>query len=153
MERPKKLDAGMIRDLTAAIGDGVPDRHAAALVGISERTLKNWRAAGQTAHPRSLLKKLDRDLARADAEFIRFHLDKVATEKAGVWTRHAWLLERKFQTEFALVQRVEAGAPGDFAKLSADEVKASILRLVGKSPRPGEVKAGEVVSTKPRGAG
>ena len=153
MRHPKKLNAQVIERLAEAIGDGLPDRHAAALIGISPRTLMAWRTAGKTAPGQSLLARLDKRLAQADAEFVQFHLRALATAKAGVWTRHAWLLERKFQTEFALVQRVEAGAPGDFAKLSAGEVRAKILELVPKSPRPGEVKAGETATRPPRGAG
>ena len=140
----------MIARLAEAIGDGLPDRHAAAACGIGARTLKAWRAAGKTARGNSLLARLNRELERADAEFIRFHLKAVATEKAGVWTRHAWLLERKFQDDFALVQRVETGDPGAFAKLSAGEVTARILQLVGKPPRAGEVKAGTVASDPPK---
>ena len=139
--RPKKLTAQTIEHLASAIGDGLPDRHAAALVGISDRTLKSWRAAGKTAHPKSLLARLDRELARADAAFIQHHARKIAEAKPGAWQASAWLLERKFQADFALIQRVEAGEPGAFGKLGKDELKAEILKLVGKPPRPGEVKA------------
>ena len=140
MRNPKKLDRAMIERLAEAVGDGLPDRHAAELCGISARTLKSWRAAGKTAAATSLLARLDRELARADAEFIRHHARKIAEAKPGAWQASAWLLERKFQADFALIQRVEAGAPGDFAKLSAADVRAKILQIVGKPPRPGEVR-------------
>ena len=140
---PRKLNAAMIEALASAVGSGLPDRHAAALCEIGARTLKGWRAAGKTAAGNSLLARLDRRLAKADAEFIRVHLAKVAEAKPGAWQSSAWLLERKFQTEFALVQRLETGSPGDFAKLTADEVKAKILALV-KPPKAGAVKAGDV---------
>ena len=137
---PRKLNAEVIDRLADAVGSGLPDKYAAQLCGIGARTLKGWRAAGKTALPQTLLARLDRRLARADAEFIKHHLAQIAEAKPGAWQASAWLLERKFQTEFALIQRVEAGAPGDFAKLTADEVKAKILALV-KPPKAGEVKA------------
>ena len=143
MPSNRKLTAEMIDRLSAAIGDGLPDKYAAALCEIGARTLKGWRSAGKTAAGNSLLARLDRRLAKADAEFIRVHLAKVAEAKPGAWQSSAWLLERKFQTEFALVQRLETGSPGDFAKLTADEVKAKILALV-KPPKAGAVKAGDV---------
>ena len=142
MPSPRKLDAAMVERLAEAVGSGLPDKFAAQLCGLSPSTVKAWRAQGRAATPQSLLSRLDRRLAQADSEFIRVHLAKVAEAKSGSWQASAWLLERKFQHEFALVQRVEAGAPGDFAKLSADEIKAKILALVKPPPRPGTVKAG-----------
>ena len=143
MPSNRKLTAEMIDRLAAAIGDGLPDKYAAQLCGLSPSTVKQWRSAGKTATPQSLLARLDKRIAKADAAFIRIHLAKVAEAKSGSWQASAWLLERKFQNEFALIQRVEAGAPGDFAKLSADQVRAKILALV-KPPKAGAVKAGDV---------
>ena len=140
MPSNRKLTAETIDRLAAAIGDGLPDKYAAQHCGLSPSTVKAWRSQGKTARPNSLLARLDKKMAAADAAFIKTHLAKIADAKPGAWTASAWLLERKFQTEFALVQRVEAGAPGDFAKLTADEVKAKILALV-KPPKAGEVKA------------
>ena len=139
MASNRKLTAETIDRLAAAIGDGLPDKYAAQLCGLSPSTVKSWRAAGKTATPQSLLARLDKRLAQADAEFIKHHVAKIAEAKPGAWQSSAWLLERKFQTDFALVQRTEIGQPGDFAKLTADEVKAKILALV-KAPRAGEVK-------------
>ena len=151
MRNPKKLTAAMIEALAQAVGDGLPDFHAANACGISPRTLKSWRAAAKSAAPKSNLAKLDKRLARADAEFIRFHLGKVATEKAGVWTRHAWLLERKFQRDFALVQRIEAGAAGDFDKLTDEELNAKILALVpSRRGSGGSFATGKFTSKGPK---
>ena len=136
---PRKLNAEVIDRLADAVGSGLPDKHAAHLCGIGARTLKGWRAAGKVALPQTLLSRLDRRLASADASFIKTHLGRIAEAKPGAWQASAWLLERKFQAEFALVQRVETGQPGDFQKLSADEIKAKILALV-KAPKAGEVR-------------
>lgn len=157
MRHPKKLNAAMIARLAEAVGRGLPDVRAASLCGISPRTLKAWRAAGRAARGNSLLARLNRELERADAEFMDHHLQRIA--RAGAegnktqWTASAWLLERRHQSEFALIQRVETGEPGAFSKLTADEVKAKILQLVGKPPRAGEVKAGKVLTEAPKAGG
>ena len=130
MPSPRKLDAAMIERLAEAVGSGLPDKFAAQLCGLSPSTVKAWRAQGRTATPQSLLSRLDRKLAQADSEFIRVHLAKVAEAKSGSWQASAWLLERKFQNEFALVQRVETGEPGSFAKMSSDQLRAKIVELL-----------------------
>ena len=71
MPSPRKLDAAMVERLAEAVGSGLPDRYAAQLCGLSPSTVKQWRSAGKTATPQSLLARLDRKLAKADSEFIR----------------------------------------------------------------------------------
>ena len=151
MRNPKKLTAAMIDRLCKAVGDGLPDKYAAHASGISPRTLKNWRASAKTAAPKSNLARLDRELARADAEFIRHHMAKIAEAKSGSWQASAWLLERKFQDYFALVQRIETGEVGDFAKLTDKELNAAILDLVPRRARaPGAVTTTAKFTTKPK---
>ena len=146
MPSNRKLSAEMIDKLADAVGRGLADKHAAALHDISPSTLKVWRSKAKSAPPQSLLARLDRRLARADAEFILVHTERMQSARnskdSPVWTVSAWLLERKFQDDYALIQRTEIGQPGDFAKLSKAEVQARILQLVGKPPKTGTVKAG-----------
>ena len=130
MSRQNLLTAKMIDDLAGAIGDGLTDRHAAALVGISPSTLKVWRGSARTAVPQSLLARLEKRLAQADAQFIQHHLRMIATEKAGTWQRHAWLVERRHQSEYALTQRLEVGEPGSFSRMSSDQLRAKIVELL-----------------------
>ena len=134
--------------------------HAAALCEIGARTLKGWRsAAGKTAPGNSLLARLDRRLAKADAEFIRVHLAKVAEAKPGAWQSSAWLLERKFQNDFALVQRLETGSPGDFAKLSGGRGRqAKILAACREAAEDGRGEGRRCLTgsrrlTRPRSSG
>ena len=94
--RPLKLTPKVQEALVAAITDGVPDKYASALAGISARTLKSWRAAAKTAAPQSALARLDTALSRADAEFVAYHMRAIKTcEKPGLWQKHSWLLERR----------------------------------------------------------
>ena len=141
--RPLKLTPKVQAALCEAISEGVPDRWAAPLAGISARTLKGWRAAAKTADPRTALAKLDAALEMVDARFVLFHIAAMkACDKPGLWQKHSWMLERRPDSPFALIQKTEIGAPGEFQKLNADDVRAEILRLVGKAPRTGTVKVG-----------
>ena len=136
--RPAKLTPKVQAALCEAISEGVPDRWAAPLAGISARSLKSWRAAAKTADPRTALAKLDAALEMADAQFVLFHIRAMNGAAAGTWQRHAWLLERRPDSPFAQVQKAEIGKPGDFAKLTPEEITAKILSIVGKPPRAGE---------------
>ena len=137
--RPKKLTPKVQAALCEAIAEGVPDRWAAPLAGISARTLKSWRAQAKTAAPQSALAKLEAALEMADARFVLFHIAALkACDKPGLWQKHSWMLERRPDSPFAQIQKAEIGAPGDFGRLSDVEVRAKILSIVGKPARAGE---------------
>ena len=136
--RPTKLTPKVQAALCEAIAEGVPDRWAAPLAGISARTLKSWRAAAKSADPRTALAKLAAALEMADAQFVLFHIRAMKEAPSGAWQKHCWMLERRPDSPFAQVQKAEIGKPGDFAKLTPEEVTAKILSIVGKPPRAGE---------------
>ena len=93
--RPKKLTPEVQAALCDAIAEGVPDRWAAPLAGISARSLKSWRAAAKTAAPQSALAKLEAALEMADAQFVQFHIRAMKEAPAGAWQKHCWMLERR----------------------------------------------------------
>ena len=98
-------------------------------------------SCGEDSGPRgAALAKLDAALEMADAQFVLFHIRAMNGAAAGTWQRHAWLLERRPDSPFSQVQKAEIGKPGDFAKMSPDEITARILSIVGKPAKAGEIR-------------
>ena len=152
----------MIERLCTAVSVGMNFREAAQASGVSFRTFREWRARGRSeaeAGEETPFTKLVAGMEVAEARFEETHLKRivaagtkdtvttVVTEKVvrgepvtetrttitpPLWTPSAWLLERTRPERYALINRIETGAPGAFDSLGDSELTAEILKLVPK---------------------
>lgn len=100
MGRPTDLTPERARIICEALGKGHTRRCAAALAGVSERTLFRWfRWGKQRKEPYCQLWQLAR-LAEAKAEVAI--IDKIKEiGDAGTWQALAWIAERRWPEEWA----------------------------------------------------
>ena len=90
--RPSKYRPDTVRAIIAAVEGGATYRHAAASVGVSERTLHDW----QVRHPQfsQALKTAEASACIAAIGTIR------RAAEAGTWQAAAWYLERRYPAEY-----------------------------------------------------
>ena len=90
--RPSKYRPDTVAAIIAAVEGGATYRHAAASVGVSERTLHDW----QVRHPQfsQALKTAEAMACMAAVGTIR------RAAEAGTWQAAAWYLERRYPAEY-----------------------------------------------------
>ena len=90
--RPSKYLPDTVAAIIAAVETGATYRHAAASVGVSERTLHDW----QVRHPQfsQALKTAEASACMAAIGTIR------RAAEAGTWQAAAWYLERRYPAEY-----------------------------------------------------
>ena len=90
--RPSKYRPDTVAAIIAAVEGGATYRHAAASVGVSERTLHDW----QVRHPQfsQALKTAEASACIAAIGTIR------RAAEAGTWQAAAWYLERRYPAEY-----------------------------------------------------
>ena len=90
--RPSKYLPDTVAAIIAAVEGGATYRHAAASVGVSERTLHDW----QVRHPQfsQALKTAEASACMAAIGTIR------RAAEAGTWQAAAWYLERRYPAEY-----------------------------------------------------
>ena len=90
--RPSKYRPDTVAAIIAAVEGGATYRHAAASVGVSERTLHDW----QVRHPHfsQALKTAEAMACMAAIGTIR------RAAEAGTWQAAAWYLERRYPAEY-----------------------------------------------------
>ena len=90
--RPSKYRPDTVAAIIAAVEGGATYRHAAASVGVSERTLHDW----QVRHPQfsQALKTAEASACMAAIGTIR------RAAEAGTWQAAAWYLERRYPAEY-----------------------------------------------------
>ena len=90
--RPSKYRPDTVAAIIAAVETGATYRHAAASVGVSERTLHDW----QVRHPQfsQALKTAEAMACMAAVGTIR------RAAEAGTWQAAAWYLERRYPAEY-----------------------------------------------------
>ena len=90
--RPSKYRPDTVAAIIAAVEGGATYRHAAASVGVSERTLHDW----QVRHPHfsQALKTAEASACIAAIGTIR------RAAEAGTWQAAAWYLERRYPAEY-----------------------------------------------------
>jgi hypothetical protein len=115
--RPTKLTATVQDTICEALRRGCYYETAAALAGISIRTLRNWLRAGarardDEAHGR-VLDPYERLLAeflvacrQAEAEMEHTALGEISRHGEKEWTAHAWRLERRWPEKYGRRERV-----------------------------------------------
>ena len=88
--KPKYNDQ-LHRAIVAAIEQGTPYRHAAAIAGISEDTLAAWRKR---------FPALSDDIKAAEGRAVAGRLARIRKAEDDHWQAAAWWLERKYPQEF-----------------------------------------------------
>ena len=90
--RPSKYRPDTVAAIIVAVETGATYRHAAASVGVSERTLHDW----QVRHPQfsQALKTAEASACMAAIGTIR------RAAEAGTWQAAAWYLERRYPAEY-----------------------------------------------------
>lgn len=91
--RPSKCTLQLIEVLAKAISDGLPDRFACDVAGISNDTLVEWRKDPLNDQFSAIVKQ-------AEAERMRKRLLRIEEGLPG-WQGSAWVLERKYPEHFA----------------------------------------------------
>lgn len=122
------LDETLIEAICDARASGLTMEKSAQACGVPMRTFSEWKRRGKTEDG-TLCAVLAERLEQADALFELTHLRRIA-EGENRWQSSAWLLERTKQGRYALIQRVETGAPGAFEKMTDQELDAEIIRLM-----------------------
>lgn len=108
--RPFLLTEAIERKICDAIASGLPNSHAAALVGINRKTLQRWRSEGERDLEDgndSVLSRFFTAMEHARAVKVQegiAQLKKHATEDPRVMM---WLLERTEPREFGAMQKIE----------------------------------------------
>jgi len=104
---PCKLTPEVHKIIVKAVRNGLPWVHAAALAGIDERTLINWRNEGEKEID-GIYFQLIRDIKKAHADWVQERLDHIRSAgDAGNWTADAWQLERRDQDNFSIKTKHE----------------------------------------------
>lgn len=142
--------AAMAKVVLATLA-GMPRHRAADLAGVSRVQVWRWLdPEGTSDHP--VYEKFRNAIARADALFIRREIEnikvagRIPNAKTGQidWRASAWLMERRFQTEFGPKVSQEISGPGggpiqtESKTLTDPEVSSrltealDVLREIGK---------------------
>jgi transposase len=99
-------------DVLKYIREGMSDKDACLLAGISQETFYAW-INGRKDKTGKVIVKVDsafsESLKAARAEFKRLHIKNITrvAVKGGQWTASAFLLERKFPDEFGQKAKVD----------------------------------------------
>jgi hypothetical protein len=87
--RPSKLTPALAEQMRVLVRAGVSIEAAAAAVGVTSRSVRNWRASGRL--------DLDREVAEVGAA-LNAAMARAATRS---WRPAAWILEREFPERWA----------------------------------------------------
>lgn len=133
--RPTSLTPAVHEALIEHLEAGHAIRHAAALAGVSERSVHRWLAHGyeglaleENGEPvpehLSPFVTLLADVERARAVSVNAHLHNIATAAAdGSWQASAWKLERSFPNEYGK-RTVVTGEDGGPVRVQVDHKQA-----------------------------
>ena len=101
MGRKTKLTRKLINELASHVANGHTVKDAAALSGVSERSVYNWfELASNDASGRSLYAIFAARVEQAKSQFIDVHLGRVTEASKADPKFSQWLLERKAPQEF-----------------------------------------------------
>jgi transposase len=89
--RKSKYTPENVKTIVNAIEQGVPYRHAAAMVGVDEDTLLNWRKRHSD---------FAESIKAAEGRAVAGRLARIRQAEPDHWQAAAWWLERKYPQEF-----------------------------------------------------
>ncbi len=140
--RPTLLSLELIARVRPAVISAQSMEAIAAELKISRSTLFEWLSRGERPDaPDSdeLFIRFALEFREAEAELEQTLLEKVTGTAGakGEWSRHAWVLERRFPTRWGSKQRIEhTGAEG--APIQIDDARAKLMALIDRrAPKGG----------------
>ena len=92
---PKTIEA-----ILGAIGEGLTQRDASILVGISEDTLSLWKRQDSD---------FSEQIRQKEIEYKHGHVQIINKEAKRNWKASAWLLERKYRNEYSPHSKIDIG--------------------------------------------
>ncbi|MEY2640856.1 MAG: hypothetical protein RL150_249 [Candidatus Parcubacteria bacterium] len=101
-----------IKIILDAIADGLTQRDASILAGISEDTLSLWKRQNSD---------FSEQIRQKEIECKRRHIKNIEKASEKSWQASAWWLERKYKNEFS--QRVESQEISEELRESMDRSK------------------------------
>ena len=104
MGRPSKLTPEVTNAIARVIADGVPQRTAAALAGVSESALQNWLKAGRDGVAVEYVQFLER-VKKARAEAVAVAIANINRASRRDWRAAAWWLARMHPDEYGSDRR------------------------------------------------
>jgi hypothetical protein len=128
MPNRTKFTASVVRKIIEGLKLGMPRKYAAARGGISERCFFSW----LDERPNFKQKVL-----AAEAHAVAHHLEnlEIRAKKRGSWEADAWLLERRFASDYGKAERLQVTQDVNVNVVARREL---ILRqIVGELPTSG----------------
>lgn len=96
--RKTKATPKTIEIILDAISQGLTQREASVLAGISEDTLSLWKKKDSDLSERMRQKEIENKLS---------HIKNIKEASKKSWQASAWWLERKFKDEFSLKSKLD----------------------------------------------
>jgi len=117
LKNPRKATEKTLRIIFGAIRDGLTQRDAATLAGISEDTLSLWKRDSEFSE----------QIRQKEIECKRRHIRNIQNAGERSWQASAWWLERKYRTEFGKEDKLLAEIRSD----NLDEIAKGIKAILG----------------------
>ena len=137
MPRKLTLTDELIDNLCKCISNGLNNKDACAMCGVTEDTFYKWLREAEDNNKvtnKGIKVKLAESLKKAEAKFKAFHLGNITKSASSDWKASAWILERKFPKEFARIDR-------NAVVLSADDgMLPKVLEVIADMNKKEEVK-------------
>lgn len=124
MGRPTSCTPEITTKICDYLKQGLSKDDAAVMVGIHRATLYDW----QKKHPDFLdaVEKAITEFKLANLKVIQQAAKPKTFGGGGSWQASAWMLERKFQNEYYVRQRLEHG----FDERMLQEIASKIIAIV-----------------------
>lgn len=126
--RPTLLNPTRQDALLKAIEQGMPLKQAAAVAGISYDTLNHWQNRGENENAPIEYRQFCQLLQRSHAVAMQVHLSSICEAAKRDWKAAAWMLEKRFPTDFARPQQIEHMKP----QTPTAEENYEVLRRIKK---------------------
>ncbi len=99
--------------ILSAISEGLTQREAATLAGISEDTLSLWKQDSDFSE----------QIRQKQIENKRRHINVINKASERDWKASAWMLERKYKEEYSIHNKLDIGVNESLEKMS-EHIKA-----------------------------
>ena len=106
--RPSKLTPELIEAVCKGVRAGLSYKDAAIRAGICEATFHKYKARGEKGE--APFSEFTESLKEAEADLKAELLKTIKAASIESWTAAAWILERKYQAEFARQSNIKHGA-------------------------------------------
>lgn len=113
MGKPRKLTRDLIKEAATLKGQGLNNQDICHVLRVNESTWYGWlqteTSTGEPVEKNRLEMELIDALKNAEADYKAALLLNIARQgEERDWKAHAWLLERKYPSEFGRVDRLQA---------------------------------------------